>query len=264
MHKKLMLVACTAAIGIVSYLVFSAGDRTARKAERTAAPVGVRQFVSSTTQPTPLYDDSNLVFSPGDQTKVRVYDEVSGRLKYTFEAKEWTPVKNVPEFQLSEVLVQIFTPRGEITYISADEARIAIMRKGKNRVEPKSGWMKKNVKVVIDRTTSAWREENPTLAERDAHPDDLVHIDLDEARFDLELAELVSSGPIRLDSADAKMENVRGLTVQWNQVDGRIDTLRFQQGGLLVLRRGGRMIDFAGVVQIDQPRIGQRALAEVQ
>lgn len=245
MHKKLMLVACTAAIGIVSYLVFSAGDRTARKVERNAAPVGVRQFVSSTTQPTPLYDDSNLVFSPGDQTKVRVYDEVSGRLKYTFEAKEWTPVKNVPEFQLSEVLVQIFTPRGEITYISADEARIAIMRKGKNRVEPKSGWMKKNVKVVIDRTTSAWREENPALAERDAHPDDLVHIDLEEAHFDLELAELVSSGPIRLDSADAKMENVRGLTVQWNQVDGRIDTLRFQQGGLLVLRRGGRMIDFA-------------------
>ncbi|MBI5764744.1 MAG: hypothetical protein HZA51_14605 [Planctomycetes bacterium] len=245
MHKKLMLVACTAAIGIVSYLVFSAGDRTARKAERTAAPAGVRQFVSSTTQPTPLYDDSSLVFSPGDQTKVRVYDEVSGRLKYTFEAKEWTPVKNVPEFQLSEVLVQIFTPRGEITYISADEARIAIMRKGKNRVEPKSGWMKKNVKVVIDRTTSAWREENPALAERDAHPDDLVHIDLEEAHFDLELAELVSNGPIRLDSADAKMENVRGLTVQWNQVDGRIDTLRFQQGGLLVLRRGGRMIDFA-------------------
>ncbi|MEK6644805.1 MAG: hypothetical protein AABZ08_12955 [Planctomycetota bacterium] len=243
MHKKLMLVGCTAAIGIVSYLIFSAGDRGSRKVERKDTPVGVRQFVSSTSQPGPMYDDSNLVFSPGDQTKVRIYDEVTGRLKYTFEAKEWKPVGL--EFRLTDVLVQIYTPRGEVTYISADDAQVSLTRKGKNRVEPKSGWLKKNVKVIIDRTTSAWREANPALADRDAHPDDLVHIDLEDARFDLEQAELISDGSVHLDSADAKMENVRGLMVQWNQVDGRIDVLRFKQGGTLALRRGGRMIDFA-------------------
>ena len=244
MKKKLILIAATFAIGVLSYLMFSIGDRRARRPSLSESPQVTRQFITPlTTQSVRTLPNSEYNLSPGEQPRVRVYDDVTGRLKYQFEAKSWEPISGT-DYDLKDVQLQVYTPRGEISYISADQAQVTLSIKGKNRVEPKSGWLRKNVKVVVDRTTSAWREANPAIAAREAHPDDLTHIFLSEAVFDLELAELHSDGPVRLESNDAQIENVNGLTVQWNQVDGRIDVLRFKHGGRMALSRGGRTIDF--------------------
>lgn len=244
MKKKIILIVATLSICLGAYLALSSGDRVGRPPPARDASQAVRQFVTpANLQSSQTLSQAEMNFSPGDQTRVRIYDENSGRLKYQLEAESWEPVSN-NDFRLKKLLIQIFMPKGEITYISADEAEVTLARKSKSRFEPRSGQLKKNVKVTIDRTTAKWREANPQLADRDAHPDDLIYIDLDEARFDLEQAELRADGPIRLDSVDARIENVRGLTVQWNQVDNRIDVLRFAHGGTMALRRGGKMIDF--------------------
>ena len=187
--------------------------------------------------------DARIPLSPGDQTRVKIYDDVTGRLKYIFEAEKWEPITET-DFHLHKLAIQIYMPRGEITYINADEAEVAITRRSGTRVDPKRGRLWGNVKVVIDRTTTKWREENPELAERFAHPDDLINIFLPEARFDMDRAELIADGDVLVDSTEARIENCRGLTVQWDQVDNRIDLLRFEQGGTMILRRGGKMIDF--------------------
>ncbi|RIK69704.1 MAG: hypothetical protein DCC66_08060 [Planctomycetota bacterium] len=244
-RKKIILAAATFLLGLASYFVFSMGDRRVTQTRSQNTDEVVRKFVSQpvTTQATEQFSENQLAFSPGDQTVVRVYDDVTGRLKYQFEAVKWEPTAD-QVFHVEKLLVQIFTSKGEITYISSDEAEVTLARKSKDRIEPKRGWLRGNVKVVVDRTTAAWREANPDKAERDAHPDELIHVSLGEARFDLDDAELVSEGDIVVDSADARIEKVRGLKVQWDQLDNRIDVLRFAHGGSMTLRKGGRIVDF--------------------
>jgi len=244
-RKKIILAAATFLLGLASYFVFSMGDRRVTQTRSQNTDEVVRKFVSQpvTTQATQQFSESQLAFSPGDQTVVRVYDDITGRLKYQFEAVKWEPTAD-QVFHVEKLLVQIFTSKGEITYISSDEAEVTLARKSKDRIEPKRGWLRGNVKVVVDRTTAAWREANPDKAERDAHPDELIHVSLGEARFDLDDAELVSDGDIVVDSVDARIEKVRGLKVQWDQLDNRIDVLRFTHGGSMTLRKGGRIVDF--------------------
>ncbi|MBN2563541.1 MAG: hypothetical protein JXQ75_21690 [Phycisphaerae bacterium] len=245
MHKKIILALVTFAVAAGAYFVLSSGDRRHRPRRDDDAADAVRNFVSlPATQPSHSISEAGMTFSPGDQTLARVYDDVTGRLKYQFEAEAWEPVSET-DFLLQDLLIQIFSPRGEITYISADRAQVTLARKAKNRLEPKRGWLRGNVNVVIDRTTSQWREENPELADRYAHPDDLIDIELEDARFDMDQAELVSEGTILVDSREARIEDVEGLTLQWNQLDNRIDVLRFKHGGRMMLRRGGRLVDFA-------------------
>jgi len=247
MHKKIVLALIAFLLAVGAFVVLSSGDRPGRPGRGEGDSEALKRFVSMppTTQPGRVMQDGEIPpFSPGDHTLARVYDDITGRLKYQFEAKTWEPVAEL-DYHLRDLLIQIFMPRGEITYISADEAMVTLTPRSGKRVDPKSGWVRGNVKVTIDRTTAEWREANPELAERYAHPNDLINIDLQDAKFDMERAELTSEGPIVVDSADVRVEDVSGLTLQWDQVDNRIDVLRFKQGGKMTLRRGGRMVDFA-------------------
>ena len=245
MHKKILLAAITFLMAAAAYLLLSMGD------QRIAAPPdgrdaeALRRFVTSpTTQGGQSITEAGVAFSPGEKTLARIYDDVSGRLKYQFEAKTWEPVSEA-DFRLQQLQIQIFSPRGEITTITADEAEVTLARRAKNRVEPKRGRMHGQVHVIIDRTTAEWREANPELADRDAHPEELTHIHLADAQFDLEQAELTTDGPLVVESVEATIDQVQGLKLQWNQADNRLDALRFTQGGRMTLHRGGRVIDFA-------------------
>lgn len=258
-HKKIILALGTFALAAGAYFALSAGDRRRTVPAEGDLSEAVRDFVTlPTSQPSHSIGDAEMRFRPGERTLARIYDDVTGRLKYQFEAKKWEPLSET-DFHVEELLIQIYTPRGEITYISADTAEVTIARKARNRLEPKRGWLRGNVRVVIDRTTSEWREAHPDLADRYAHADDLINIDLDDASFDLDQAELRSEGTIVVDSREARIDRVEGLTLQWNQVDNRIDVLRFAHGGRMILRRGGRMVDFAlpgterGAQTSDQP-----------
>src|SRR5262245_42537138 len=91
-RKKLTLAGATFLVAIASYLVFSWGDRriTTRQGPRSYDPL--KKFVSQpTTQAADGYTENQINFSPGEQTRVRVYDDVSGRLKYQLQAKKWEP-----------------------------------------------------------------------------------------------------------------------------------------------------------------------------
>jgi len=245
MYKKIILGFVTFALAAGAYLVLSSGDRRVNAPPGRDVPDAVRDFVLlPTTQLSQSIGDAEMRFRPGDRTLARVYDDITGRLKYQFEALKWEPISDI-DFHVEDLLIQIYAPRGEVTYISADMAEVTIARKARNRFEPKRGWLRGNVKIVIDRTTSEWREANPDLADRYAHPEELINIDLQDARFDMDQAELKSEGTVLVDSSEARVENVEGLTLQWNQLDNRIDVLRFKHGGRMLLRRGGKMVDFA-------------------
>lgn len=244
--KRLLLGGAVFVLAVVAYFVLSSRDRPTEKAITSSDFDSVRKFVTRpTTQGSQTLQNPELgTISPGDRTRIAVYDDVTGSRKYQFEATKWEPLSDY-EFHVEELLIQIYTPKGEVTYISSSEADITLNTKSKKRVELQKGRLKGHVKVVVDRTTTQWREEHPDHATRETHPEELVNIDLENARFDMDRSELESKGAVLVDSKDVRLENVADLTVQWDQVDNRIELLRFAKGGKMTLNRGGDVVDFA-------------------
>jgi len=244
MAKRIILAALTLVVVLGAYYVLAEHEPAATVQSDPQVREDIHRFIQQpTSQSANTITQGNIPFSPGDNTRFRVYDEVTNRLKYVFEAEKWEPVTE-SKFRVVKLNIEIYTPKGQITFIRADESEVDVQKNASGGMDPKRGFVKGNVQVVMDRTTLDWREAHPDMAAADAHPDQLIRIWLDEARFDMDLAELSSDSTILIDSADARIERVAGLTLQWNQVDNRVDSLKFKQGGLMKLRRGGRMIDF--------------------
>ncbi|HWL95113.1 MAG TPA: hypothetical protein VNT79_16455 [Phycisphaerae bacterium] len=242
--KKILLAGSALFVVGSAYFVFSSGDKSVARKSDGQGMQSVRQFVSvPTTQGTQSLGDSQMPISPGEKTTVVVYDEVSSRPKYKFQAEGWKPI-NDTDYHVEDLLITIYTARGETTYISADEADVTLAQKAKNRIDAQRGILRGKVRVVIDRTTSEWREQNPDLADMKLHPDDLITIDLETARFDMDRAELISEGAVVVDSREARIEDVSNLTVHWNQVDNRIEVLQFAEGGKMTIRRGANLVEF--------------------
>lgn len=243
MLKKITLALATLALAIASYYVLSRGDRLVQTGPANSN--SANQVVTLPEQSKGGSIDIGIgPISPGERTSAVVYDDLTGRPKYRFEARRWEPVSNT-QFDLEELEIRIYTPRGQITYISADKANVTLAQGARNNPNLKRGTLSGNVRIVIDRTTLEWRDANPELAEPDAHPDALINITLDDAQFDMDEAELTSDGGLFLDSSDVRIDRVTGLTLQWNQINNRIDSLQFRHGGYMELRRGGRAIEFA-------------------
>ncbi len=244
MHKKILLAASAFLVAALAYWAFSSGDRTTRRTTDGLGVEAVRQFVSvPTTQGTQRLGDSRMPISPGDESRVIVYDDATGRPKYQFEAEGWRPI-NDTDYHVDKLLITIYMARGETTHITAAEADVTLAQKAKNRVDVQRGILRGGVRVVIDRTTTQWREENPERADMKSHPDDLITIDLESARFDMDRAELISDGGVVVDSREARIEDVSGLTVNWNLVDNRVEVLQFARGGRMTIRRGANMVEF--------------------
>ena len=244
MHKKILLAVSAFLVSAVAFWAFSSGDRSVRRSTDGQGVEAVRQFVSvPTTQGTQRLGEARMPISPGDESRVIVYDDATGRPKYQFEAEGWRPI-NDTDYHVDKLLITIYMARGETTHISAAEADVTLAQKAKNRVDVQRGVLRGGVRVVIDRTTTEWREQNPELADMKSHPDDLITIDLESARFDMDRAELISDGSVVVDSREARIEDVSGLTVNWNQVDNRVEVLQFAQGGRMTIRRGANMVEF--------------------
>ena len=109
MRKKIILALGALLFVAGAYFVFSYGDRSSRREPDGNTADAVRRFVSlPTTQEGQTISDSGLTFSPGDQTRVRVYDDVTGRLRYQFEAERWEPIGRDTDFHVEQLLIQIF------------------------------------------------------------------------------------------------------------------------------------------------------------
>ena len=238
MIKKAFLALATLSLTVVAYYALSRGDQPNDAAPDVAdSQIGSIPFTNSVGGKTIATEIGDI--SGGGKTIAVIYDDLTGRPRYRFGAEVWEPVSS-NKFKLEDLEIQIYTPRGQITYIRADDAEVTLAGSARNNPDLKRGTLHGNVRVTIDRTTTEWRDAHPEQAERDAHPDALIHITLDDARFDMERAELTSDGPLVVDSKEARIDRVTGLTLQWNQINNRIDSLRFRHGGRMELRRGGR------------------------
>ncbi|MBX3394529.1 MAG: hypothetical protein KF841_04090 [Phycisphaerae bacterium] len=244
MQKKILLAATPVLMAIGAYLLFSSNDQLTETTSDGQGIEAVREFVSvPTTQGAQSFGDVRVPISPGEESRFVVLDEVSGRPKYAFEARKWFP-QNDSEYHVEQMLITIFMPRGEMTYISADQADVTVAQKTKSHVDAQRGVLRGNVRVIIDRTTTAWRQENPDRAEMNQHPDELIRIEMDSARFDMDRAELLSDSTVVVDGREARIEDVSGLTVKWNQTDNRVELLHLEQGGRMTLRRGANLVEF--------------------
>ncbi|MFH1746690.1 MAG: hypothetical protein ABIG44_06550 [Planctomycetota bacterium] len=170
-----------------------------------------------------------LEVPPGEGVEFTVYDERTGLPTERFECDEWTPIRDAK----NEVLVTLprlttWLPSGMSLVISADEGQIAVDRVERIQGRPKMGELRGNVRLVFDRGTG---HDLPPLGQR---PQDKIEITLQQLRFDLELGELHTDGPIDILSTDFEVAGV-GLDLVWNQADNVVESLVLREGQRLVL-----------------------------
>ena len=242
MQRKIILFVAALILVTGAFYMFSKNDQPVKERDTRAAEEAVRDFVTSgdSTDGEGLSAGSNIPFRPGKDTVVKVYDK-NARLRYAFKAERWKP-NGRDRFDAEQLEVQVHMPRGEIAYISADDADIGFSEGKGSQASPRNGTLKGNVRVEIDRVTRAVREANPDLADRSERPDDLIRMEMESARFDMDRSELFAEGTVVVDAREARIDNVSGLTVRWDQVDNRIESLRFEKGGRFTIRRGADMV----------------------
>ena len=246
--KKLLLASSALGLAIVAFVVYSSQFATPQTV--TVRPQPATR--SSTTGPAAGVDVGTLALGgggqgarvgPGEKTKIQIFDDY-GRLKAEFRSQRWEPVDNAgDEFKLTRPEVWIFTPSGQVTHIVADGGQVVVEQVGRGNLSPKWGWLRGNVRIFIDRTTKSWRERNAAFARPEQHPESVIQIWLDEVRFDVDLAQLTSEGPIQVQSHEADIQG-QGLVMHWNELDDRIELLEIREGKRMLLRRTG-VVSFA-------------------
>lgn len=181
----------------------------------------------------------------GQHATGRLYDP-KGNTRLVFQSVEQEPV-SADTWHLTQPSGWVLLPGGQIAHVEADEGHVTLQRA--NNYNPESGWLRGNVRVIIDRTTPEWREANPELRDPAQRPETVVKMWLDEVHFDLDLSRLDSEGPVRVESP-AGMLTGRGLTLVWDEVDRRIRLLRIHEGDRAVVYGAG-LVDLGGSEEVD-------------
>ncbi|MFQ6048956.1 MAG: hypothetical protein ACE5K7_06295, partial [Phycisphaerae bacterium] len=220
MLKKLLLAASTLGLVLVAFAIYSRQFGAARPARVVAGGLDATRPLSPTTTAAAsgLRVGQAGAVGPGEKPFVQIFDDY-GRLKAQFRAQRWEPLAE-DEFALTSPEVWLFMPAGQMTHIIADQGRVIVQQVARSNVTPRRGWLRGHVRVFIDRTTSRWRQQNPDRARPQQHPESIIHIWLDQVQFDMDLAQLSSQGPLRVQSAEAEIEG-QGLLLQWNELDNR-------------------------------------------
>ncbi len=239
MLRTILLVVASTATIVAGYAAYTYQEGALKVAR-------VVQTESPTTLTMPTFDDAGLEMRgakihSGTKPYVVVYG-ADGEPKYQFRSAKWEPVSET-EFKLVQPEICVFMPGGQITQVRADEGQMFVERAGGNNFNPKRGYLKGHVMIFIDRTDKAWRRAKPEQAAPEQHPDQIIHIWLDEIRFDLDQSWIKSPGTLRVQSSEAEIEG-SGLTLAWNERDNRIERLDIEQGKRMELRRGGSMVSF--------------------
>lgn len=248
MQRKIILVVATLALAIGAYFLFSRDDDPVTKANRGSPDSGriTREFAERAGEPgnQALSVGVGPKIRPGKHTKIVIHDPKTRKPQMIFEADEWEPISD-DRFDVRNMRIQRFMAEGETVHISADRADVTVFHAGDNRYDPRRGKLTGNVRVVVDRTTDLWRQAHPDLAARDDHPEELIHIEMESAQFDLDRSELIAMGKVVVDAREARIEDVSDLTVRWDQVDNRLESLQFARGGRMIIRRGAGVVDFS-------------------
>ncbi len=243
MLKKIILGVATFAMICVAYSIYVWRDPAPRR-QVAVQPLPERRTLSqpaTSTQPeAQTFSFKGARIPPGESPKVSVLDE-KGNAKIVFQSTRWEPISD-NEFHLTDPTARLLLPGGQLAYVWADEGQVTLQRGDGNNFNPRSGWLRGNVRIFIDRTKPEWRQANPDRAELEQHPEAVVKIWLDDVTFDLDLGRLDSNGSVVVQSVDASIEG-QGLELIWNEVDRRIRLLRIAHGKRAVIR-GSDVMEF--------------------
>lgn len=259
MLRRVLIAGSTFAIVVLLFVVYQLST--------DGPPVATTQPVAQPPVTTQLADDvprlhlRGVDVPPGEKPFVIVYDE-HGRPKIRFRSVEWRPIRE-NEWHMTAPEVRLLLPSGQPVYITADEGQVVVAREESDNYDPKQGWLKGNVHIVIDRTDERWRRLHPDRAEPEQHPEFIVKLWMDDVEFDLDSARLWSEGAVRVESSDATVEGT-GLTLGWNEVDRRIDLLEIQQGKRMELRQDTALVEFAMPGSTQTQRVGSIDQARAQ
>lgn len=241
MLRKIILVVASFALVYVAFLIYQSRDedRFATVPEEVPRPP-VRAVETQPAAAQPLIGDQKGTLIggwqnvlPGGGSKIHVYDK-TGEAKYIFEAAQWEPVSDT-EYHMTKPSARVLLPDGQLAYVQADEGQVKVRQAEKQKLDPTSGWFKGHVRIVVDRTTPAWRRDHPDKADPEAHPETIDRIFLDDARFDLDLARLETDGPIRVESQRGSLEG-QGFEMVWHEVTRRAKLARIRHGGRATVR----------------------------
>lgn len=247
MIKKILLLISTLAVISLAFVIYQSREESApqlvsnepepRPTPRPEPrPISTQPVVKVDETSAKGFDPTNMGIPPGGDSGIRVYDPKTGDLKYVFRAPKWEPVDpSGKEFAVTEPSAEVLLPRGQMAYLRADQGQITVTRAAKNNYEPKRGWFKGHVRIIVDKTKPDWRKEHPESAEPYQHPQEVLKFWLDDVTFDLDQANLTSNGPIRIESAQGTLEG-RGLHLVWNELNRRITELRITEGHRATLR----------------------------
>jgi lipopolysaccharide export system protein LptA len=245
MAKKLILGIATLAIMVALFGLYQSVTTAPAMPIGSADDAlneGIEALLDASAEPKETISVGGVNLPGGENVTFHAYAE-DGRVLANLQVDAWEPISE-REFELTAPRVEWLLPGGQRVFIEADEARMVGQAGGKRNLDPKSGWLKGHVHVYIDLTKPAWREANPDQAAPEQHPDEVVHIWMDEVTFDLDLSRLETEARFRIQAAIADVEGT-GLMLRWNEPANRIEDLRITQVDRMELRRGTDMIQFA-------------------
>jgi len=188
--------------------------------------------------PTPVADeqkvfvetpDGTLEIDPGGPTYYVEYDNLGRPIgRYSWQSWEKVPgATNELVATAPEMIRRL--PTGMIMTIRAERGQFSVAHLDRSSVRPRLGWLSGNAEIIFDRETS---DQRTPLDER---PEDRITISMERMDFDLELGELKTAGPLRVESGEFEITGT-GLHLIWNQDDNRVEKLLIESGGRMVLR----------------------------
>lgn len=250
MLKRVLLVVSVFAAAVLLFAVYQWNERTPARVVVTTAPVTTLPMAEPAPVGAARLNIRGIEVPPGRTPAVRVFN-ARGREKIRFQSEEWRPISET-EWHMTRLEARVLLPGTQLIYVTADQGQVVVAREDNDNYEPKRGRLWGKVHLIVDQTDDRWRAQHPDRALPDQHEEFLIHLWVDEVRFDLDVSRLETDGPLRLESRDATVEGT-GLRLAWNEVERRIELLEILKGRRMELRRNTEFVEFA-MPGADRPR----------
>lgn len=159
----------------------------------------------------------------GERPEITWYDPTTHRPRMVFRSQEYYPLSDT-EIAIVRPVIRLISRAGQTVELTAREGRLFVNTPNLSEAEIKRGTLSGEVVVLVDRRSESWREAHPELAELASRPEDAIRVWLEGLSFDLELGQISSDGPVRVEAREIEMSG-RGLSARWNQRTGRVERL---------------------------------------
>ncbi len=191
----------------------------------------------------------------GGKLSIRLYSPDSSVARIEMLAREWHPVAgDANEIEVYEPEIRLRTPSGPEVRVTADFAVIAGRSVSRNEFDPQRGRLEGHVVVELDRLSSEARKALPPQErELPPGPDRMVRAEVDSLRFDLEASRIETDGPFRAEAYEGSIQGT-GLSIRYDEVNGRVESLQIERGERVILHRMGPSIRIAMPGEQTEPR----------